>query len=167
MNLFSQEISIFILMTHSPTINDLHVITNCFSLTQHSLIFKHTLSTLSSPVPTLHSTLSYLTPSTQPLTTFQFVSPCHFTPNPPNPPTMFAFRRINSISLSDFTSHLNASKLFTYPPSTLPELITFYFSTLRFLLDKHALPSRQHLHALVSIFGWLLVSFILKRPVVI
>ena len=96
------------------------------------------LLTSSSPVPTLHSVLSYLTPSTQPLTTFQFsldVILCQTLPLLQSP---FTSCRINSISLSDFTFYLNALKLITNASSTLLELITSYFSIVESLLDKLA-----------------------------
>ena len=153
MNLFLQEISIFILINN--------LFSSCqllasFNLTQHVFIPTHTQGLTPDLVITSASTSLNIILSHAVNTTsdhFQIFSRCYIMPNPLTPPTTFTFSRINSISIYDFTSDLKASKLITDPSSTHPDLMSSYFSTLRLLLDKHALPSPKHLHALMPIIG--------------
>ena len=112
-----------------------------FNLTQHVIILTHTHGhtldlVITSASTSLNPIISHAVNTTS--DDFPIFSQCHITLNHPTPQTTVAFRRINSISMSDFIYDLNASQLITDPSFILPEFIFFYFSALRSLLDKHA-----------------------------
>ena len=58
--------------------------------------------------------------------------------SPPPLPTIFTYRRINTIDYPKFIDDLNSSPLITNHPSCLLDLLDLFFATLRSLLDHHA-----------------------------
>ena len=66
-----------------------------------------------------------------------FHSPQHYTHTSPTP-SEFTFRRTKNINIIEFNNDLASSDLILHPPTSLPELLNSYDSTLRSILDKHA-----------------------------
>ena len=61
-----------------------------------------------------------------------------FSLTPPPPPSKFTFRHTKNINIIEFNNDLTSSNLILHPPTSLPELLDSYNSTLRSVLDKHA-----------------------------
>ena len=60
------------------------------------------------------------------------------TPIPPQPPSKFTFHRTKNINIIEFNNDLASSDLILHSPTSLPELLDSYDSTLRSILDKNA-----------------------------
>ena len=61
----------------------------------------------------------------------------NFQPPPPKPAILRTFRRIKSIDVHNFCNDIVSSALISDPPTTLPELVNCYNTTLLHILDKH------------------------------
>jgi exonuclease III len=69
---------------------------------------------------------------------YMVMSSVNFQPPPPRPAILRTFRRIKSIDVNNFCNDIANSVLISDPPTTLPELISCYNTTLSNILDKHA-----------------------------
>ena len=68
---------------------------------------------------------------------YPIVSSLNITPNPLPPSTTFRYRRIKSIYLSALIFDLATSQLIINSSTTIPELLSPFYDTVRSLLDKH------------------------------
>jgi hypothetical protein len=69
---------------------------------------------------------------------FRVISSLNFQPPPPKPAVRHNFRRIKSIDIHRFCNDIADSTLIINLPSSLPELVSCYNTTLSTILDKHA-----------------------------
>ena len=69
---------------------------------------------------------------------FPIFTSLHIAPPPPQSPVFTSFRRIASIDTYAFIEDIATSQLITDPPTSLPELVNAFNSTLHAILDKHA-----------------------------
>ena len=111
------------------------------NLTQHVSFFTHNQNHILDLVITaadswLNPSLSCLSHS--PSDHFPVFTSLSLAAPPPPPPTYRSFRRIAAIDIDQFLSDLSSSDLIRNPPSTLPDLVHCFDTTLRSLLDKHA-----------------------------
>jgi exonuclease III len=69
---------------------------------------------------------------------YMVMSSVNFQPPLPKPATLRTFRRTKSIDVENFCNDIASSVLISDPPTTLPELVNCYNTTLSRVLDKHA-----------------------------
>ena len=99
-------------------------------------IHNHTLDLIiTSSYTNLSSTISqsFITVSDH----FLVFTYLNLTPTPP-PPSKFTFHRTLNINIIEFNNDLASPDLILHPPTSLPELLVSYDSTLCAILDKHA-----------------------------
>ena len=70
---------------------------------------------------------------------FPIFTHLNLTPTPPPPPSEITFRRTKTINIIEFNNDVASSDLILHSTTSLPELLNSYDSTLRSILNKHAL----------------------------
>ena len=70
---------------------------------------------------------------------FPIFTHLNLTPTPSPPPSKIIFSRTKNINIIEFNNDLASSDLILHHPTSQPELLDSYNSTLRSILVKHAL----------------------------
>ncbi len=112
-----------------------------FNLRQHVSVSTHISSNTLDLViaPGSSNILSSVTVTpVSPSDHYMVMSSVNFQPPPPRPAILRTFRRIKSIDVHNFCNDIVSSALISDPPTTLPELVNCYNTTLSCILNKHA-----------------------------